>query len=99
MTKGLARRAAPQAAPAVHLARSGDRRIGFAIRYIAPHVRQLAGDDDSAMLVRGVDEHHHFAPEPAPAFDLAPEARAHHAESVARSARILYRGTGVERFR
>jgi ectoine hydroxylase-related dioxygenase (phytanoyl-CoA dioxygenase family) len=79
--------------------RSGDRRIGFAIRYIAPHVRQLAGDDDSAMLVRGVDEHHHFAPEPAPAFDLAPEARAHHAESVARSARILYRGTGVERFR
>jgi hypothetical protein len=78
--------------------RSGDRRIGLAIRYIPTHVRQLAGED-SAMLVRGVDEYRHFVPEPAPRADLAPEARAHHAESVARSAKILYRGTGVERFR
>ena len=40
-----------------------------------------------------------FAPEHAPAADLAPDARAHHAEAVARSAKILYRGTGVERFK
>lgn len=26
------------------------------------------------------------------------EARAHHAEVLARSAKILYRGTGIERF-
>jgi len=51
------------------------------------------------MLVRGVDEHQYYVPERAPAADLSPEARAHHAESVARSAKILYRGTGVERFR
>ncbi len=50
------------------------------------------------MLVRGVDDHHHFVAERAPTADLAPPARAHHAESVARSARILYRGTGVDRF-
>jgi non-heme Fe2+,alpha-ketoglutarate-dependent halogenase len=81
--------------PANH---SGDRRIGFAIRYIPTSVRQLAGDD-SAMLVRGVDEHRHFAPERAPTADLAPEAREHHAEAVARAAKILYRGTGVEQFR
>ena len=62
-------------------------------------MNQLAGDGDSAMLVRGVDEHHHFAPEHPPTSDLAPEARAHHAEVVARTAKILYRGTGVERFR
>jgi hypothetical protein len=51
------------------------------------------------MLVRGVDNDHHFVAERAPAADLSPEARAHHAESVARSARILYRGTGVGSFR
>jgi non-haem Fe2+, alpha-ketoglutarate-dependent halogenase len=79
--------------------RSDDRRVGFAIRYVPTYVRQIAGERDSAMLVRGVDEHHHFAPEYPPASDLAPEARAHHAEVVARSAKILYRGTGVERFR
>jgi hypothetical protein len=79
--------------------RSDDRRIGFAIRYIATSVKQLAGEPDSATLVRGVDDYHHFAPERAPAADFAPEARAHHAEVLAQSAKILYRGTGVERFR
>jgi hypothetical protein len=79
--------------------RSDDRRIGFAIRYVPTYVKQIAGDVDGAMLVRGVDDYHHFAPELAPARDLSPQARAHHAESVARSAKILYRGTGVERFR
>jgi len=79
--------------------RSDDRRIGFAIRYIPTYVRQIAGEGDSAMLVRGVDDYHYFAPEHPPASDLAPEARAHHAAVVARSAKILYRGTGVERFR
>ena len=79
--------------------RSDDRRIGFAIRYIPTYVKQLAGGEDGAMLVRGVDEHRHFVPERAPAADLSPQARAHHAESVARSARILYRDTGVDRLR
>lgn len=78
---------------------SNDRRIGFAIRYVPTRVKPLAGAVDGAMLVRGVDDYRHFAPEHPPAADLAPEARAHHAESVARSAKILYRGTGVERFR
>ncbi len=79
--------------------RSDDRRVGFAIRYIPTSLKQLAGDGDCATLVRGVDAYHHFAPERRPTTDLAPEARAQHAESVARAARILYRGTGVERFR
>jgi hypothetical protein len=48
--------------------------------------------------VRGVDDGHHFVAERAPAADLSSEARAHHAESVARSAKILYRRTGVEGF-
>jgi non-heme Fe2+,alpha-ketoglutarate-dependent halogenase len=79
--------------------RSDDRRVGFAIRYIPTSLRQLAGDGDCATLVRGVDTYHHFTPERPPTADLAPDARAQHAESVARTARILYRGTGIERFR
>ncbi|MCZ4281202.1 phytanoyl-CoA dioxygenase family protein [Kiloniella laminariae] len=39
---------------------SGDRRIGVAIRYITPRVRQQVGEKDYAMLVRGVDEYGHF---------------------------------------
>ena len=74
--------------------RSDDRRIGFAIRYVPTYVKQLAGESDSALLVRGVDDYHHFSPERPPTADLAPEARAHHAEVIARTAKILYRGTG-----
>src|SRR5207249_1199147 len=54
--------------------RSADRRIGYAIRYIPTYVRQVAGDGDSALLVRGVDEYHHFEPEEPPVTDLAPDA-------------------------
>ena len=79
--------------------RSDDRRIGFAIRYSPTYVRQLAGGADGAMLVRGVDDFHYYVPERPPTADLSADARAHHAESVARSASILYRGTGIERFR
>ena len=79
--------------------RSSTRRIGFAIRYIPTYVRQLAGEADGAMLVRGSDEFGYYVPERPPDADLSPAARAHHAECVARSAKILYRGTGVERFR
>ena len=40
--------------------RGDQRRIGVALRYIAPHVRQLNGERDSAMLVRGEDRVGHF---------------------------------------
>ncbi len=36
---------------------SDDRRIGMAIRYVTPGVREQAGGRDYAMLVRGVDDH------------------------------------------
>ena len=39
-------------------------RIGYAIRYVAAHVRNTGARRDSAMLVRGVDRYHHFAAEP-----------------------------------
>ena len=76
---------------------SNDRRIGFAIRYIPTSVAQVAGDD-SATLVRGIDAFHHFAPEPRPATDMAPEFVALHKRITERNAQILYRGTNVKSY-
>jgi non-heme Fe2+,alpha-ketoglutarate-dependent halogenase len=76
---------------------SPDRRIGFAIRYIPTHIRQLEGED-SATLVRGTDRFHHFALEPHPQSEMAPDMLALHKEIAEKSARILYRGTGVASF-
>ena len=56
---------------------SSDRRIGFAIRNLPTHVRQLVGDD-SALLVRGADDFHHFQAETPPAADLDEAALAQH---------------------
>jgi phytanoyl-CoA dioxygenase PhyH len=77
---------------------SGDRRIGFAIRYIPTRVRQTAGPRDSATLVRGRDVFGHFDPEPRPDADLDPAMLALHAEISDRQAQILYRGTDRTKF-
>jgi hypothetical protein len=76
---------------------SNDRRIGFAIRYIPTTVAQVAGED-SATLVRGVDEHHHFALEPRPATDMDPAFVEMHRKITERNAQILYRGTQVKSY-
>lgn len=73
---------------------SPDRRIGFAVRYIPTSLRQLEGED-SATLVRGSDRYGHFELEPRPETDMPPELLAYHKSITERSARILYRGTGV----
>jgi phytanoyl-CoA dioxygenase PhyH len=77
---------------------SGDRRIGFAIRYVPTRVRQTAGPRDSATLVRGRDAFGHFDPEPRPERDLDPAMLALHAEISDRQAKILYRGTSRTSF-
>jgi hypothetical protein len=76
---------------------SNDRRIGFAIRYIPTTVAQVAGDD-SATLVRGVDEHRHFELEPRPERDMDPQFVALHKQITERNAQILYRGTAVKSY-
>jgi chlorinating enzyme len=73
---------------------ANDRRIGFAIRYIPTTVAQIAGED-TATLVRGVDEQHHFELEPRPTTDMDPAFVALHKQITERNARILYRGTAV----
>ena len=76
---------------------SNGRRIGFAIRYIPTSVKQVAGED-SATLVRGVDNEHNFAHEPRPTSDMDPAFVQLHKEIAERNARILYRGTQVKSY-
>ena len=71
---------------------SDDRRIGFAIRYVPTHVRQVNGPRESATLVRGTDRHGHFDLEPPPEADMHPDAVARHAAIVDRQLKILYAG-------
>lgn len=73
---------------------SNDRRIGLAIRLIPTSVRQLQGDD-SATLVRGVDDVRSFEHEPRPRHDMDAELVAYHQRVTERNARILYKGTQV----
>ncbi|MBV8652095.1 MAG: phytanoyl-CoA dioxygenase family protein [Alphaproteobacteria bacterium] len=79
--------------------RSGDRRIGFAIRYIPTRIRQIAGTTDSATLVHGRDTYGNFEHEPHPAADCDAAALAAHAAVTERQQKVLYRGTGVSQFR
>jgi ectoine hydroxylase-related dioxygenase (phytanoyl-CoA dioxygenase family) len=72
--------------------RSDDRRIGVALRYIAPHLRQLNGEHDSAMLLRGEDRFGHFIHEKPPRRDMDADALAEHARIMQLRQDILYDG-------
>ena len=80
-------------AHASHANQSDDRRIGIGIRYIPPSARQVVADWDSASLVRGVDTHGHFEPEPEPTRDFDPPAVALHGKADEMQRKIYYQGT------
>ena len=77
---------------------TNDRRIGLSIRYIPTYVRQVKVKD-SAMLVRGVDEHGNFDWEPEPQGDADEAAIAAHAEAMARQVATYYSGTDKTQMR
>lgn len=77
---------------------TGDRRIGLAIRYIPPSVRQLKVRD-SATLVRGRDTGGHYDLEPRPMAELDAAALAAHRDAVGRQVAALYSGTDKTEFR
>ena len=72
--------------------RSDDRRIGIAIRYVPPYVRQINGDQDSALLVRGEDRYGNFIHEKPPVADMDAAARAEHKRIMEFRQGVLYRG-------
>ncbi len=61
--------------------RSGDRRIGLTLQYLAPSVRQLHTDREGATLVRGEDRYGHFVSEPAFTVDFDPALIAYREEA------------------
>lgn len=71
---------------------SDQRRIGLNFQFITPAVRQSQMKHDSAMLVRGRDTARHFAPEPRPLIDFAPESVEFARDIAARRQAMLFRG-------
>lgn len=71
---------------------SGGRRIGYAIQFIAPHVKQVVAAKDFAMLVRGVDEYGYFEHLNPPETDLSIEAIATHNKVLDYQNQALYQG-------
>ncbi len=72
--------------------RSDRRRIGLNFQLITPAVRQAEMTGDSAMLVRGVDPGRHFAPEPRPRADFAPESIAFAEDIAQRRQKMMFSG-------
>lgn len=72
--------------------RADHRRIGVALRYITPHVRQLNGERDSAMLVRGEDHFGNFVLEKSPQRYMDASALDEHARVMRLRQEILYEG-------
>lgn len=73
--------------------RSADGRIGIAIRYLTPNVRQRLIDRDSATLVRGDDQVGNFDHEQRPVHDFEPAAMQRLAQVVARRKAAVYQDT------
>ena len=71
--------------------RSDRRRIGFAIRYIKPSMRQAGGQTGVASLVQGEDRYHHFELAPRPESIAAPESIAVWQNAVGIQKKINFR--------
>ena len=71
---------------------SNDRRIGIAVRYITPDVKQINADGDSAWLVRGEDTDGNFIHEAPPEADMDAAAMAEHKRIMALRQGVLYKG-------
>ncbi|MCA8927575.1 MAG: phytanoyl-CoA dioxygenase family protein [Alphaproteobacteria bacterium] len=78
---------------ASHANRSDDRRIGLAIRYIPAGMRQIAGADMAAMLVRGQDRFHHFRECRPPSGVFLAEDLAHWRDIQGARDKVMYRET------
>jgi non-heme Fe2+,alpha-ketoglutarate-dependent halogenase len=73
---------------------SVDRRIGFNAQYLAPWVRQVVGDWDSALLVRGHDRYGHFEMESPPTGAFVPQEVSRQQSIAARRSAYLNAGVG-----
>ena len=75
--------------------RSADRRIGLAISYVSPDMRQVVGRRDFAVLVQGEDRHGNFELSPPPSGVLDPGDVARADEIEAAEAEFFYAGAAT----
>ena len=73
--------------------RSGDRRIGLAVRYITPQQFQVTGGKTLATLVRGSDPYGNFELAPAPKLPMGESEMALWRKATSVKDEILYRET------
>jgi ectoine hydroxylase-related dioxygenase (phytanoyl-CoA dioxygenase family) len=73
------------------------RRLGVAIRYVAPSMKQTSGDRLLVSHVAGKDEYGHFEVMPPPAGRLRDEDFERAARNTAMKKDILYKGVQPER--
>lgn len=74
---------------------SNDRRIGISMHFMPPDTKQIVGNWDCAMLVRGHDAYGHFDPTPIPTCDFDPPAVAFHEKAAQAINEVLYTGAAV----
>ena len=72
------------------------RRVGVAIRYVAPSMKQVSGDRLLVSLVNGEDRHGHFEHMPAPAGRLLAEDWERARRNAEMKREILYSGVKPE---
>ena len=75
------------------------RRVGLAIRYVAPSMKQTSGHKLLVSLVAGKDEYGHFEHMPAPAGRLLPEDFERASRNTEMKKAILYKGVEAERIK
>ena len=68
---------------------SGKRRVGFAIRYVPAHVRNVV-QEDSALLVRGEDRSGHYIAEQPPGAEGTPDTVARYEDAMARRQLLIF---------
>ena len=76
-----------------------DRRIGSAIRYIKPSMKQTTGDRSLVALVAGEDRYGHFKIAEPPKERLSEEDFALCAEDTEIKRRVLYQGASTDAFK
>jgi len=75
--------------------KSADRRIGISMHFMPPDTRQIVGNWDCAMLVRGQDIYGNFERTPVPDCDFDPKAVAFHRKASKAVNEVLYKGAAV----
>jgi chlorinating enzyme len=78
---------------------TNQRRVGIAIRYVAPTMKQTSGDKLLVSLVQGKDDYGHFEHMPAPAGRLRDEDFERALRNTEMKKAILYRGVKADRIK